>query len=288
MLTARAPAKVNLTLEALSKRDDGYHSIASVVQTVDLCDELRFSPSDRVTLRCNVPSLESPDNLVLRAAALLKDHTGYSSGAEIFLDKRIPMAAGLGGGSSDAAATLVSLNELWGLNLGREELMPLAAALGSDVPFFLTGGTAMMEGRGEVVRSLPSMPTSHLVMLVPPDDVPSKTATLYRRLTPAHYTDGSVSAGLAASIEAGHGPRDDMLFNVFEAMAPDVFPSLEAHGRAMREAGSGAAHLTGSGPTLFALCGSAEEAASLAEMLRGAGYRPYVTRTVDGSVGSGE
>ena len=283
MLTARAYAKVNLTLEALSKRDDGYHSIASVVQTIDLCDDLRFAPSDRLTLRCSVPSLESPDNLALRAASLLKEHTGYSGGAEIHLEKHIPMAAGLGGGSSDAAATLVALNELWGLGLSREELTPLAASLGSDVPFFLTGGTAMMEGRGEVVRRLPSMAASHLVLLVPPDDVPSKTATLYRHLTPSHYTDGSVSARLAASIEAGKGPRDEALFNVFEAVAPQVFPSLEAHRRALLEAGAGVSHLTGSGPTLFALCGSAEDAASLAGRLRSAGHKPYVARTVDDS-----
>ena len=265
MLTARACAKVNLTLEALSRRDDGYHSIASVVQTIDLCDELRFTPSDRLALRCSVPSLESPDNLALRAAELLKERTGYSGGAEIHLEKHIPMAAGLGGGSSDAAVTLTALNELWDLNLSREELMPLAAALGSDVPFFLTGGTAMMEGRGEVVRSLPSMPVSHLVLLVPPEDVPSKTATLYRLLTPSHYTDGSVSARLAASIEAGHGPRDETLFNVFEAVAPQVFPSLEEYRRALREAGAAVARLTGSGPTLFSLCGSSEDAASMAE-----------------------
>ena len=137
--------------------------------------------------------------------------------------------------------------------------MPLAASLGSDVPFFLIGGTAMMEGRGEVVRRLPPIAESHLVLLVPPDDVPAKTATLYGRLTPSHYTDGSASAGLAATIEAGHGPEGSLLFNVFEAVAAEVFPSFEVHWRALGEAGAGSVHLTGSGPTLFTLCGSRGE-----------------------------
>ncbi len=285
MLTARAYAKVNLTLEALSRRDDGFHEIASVVQTIDLSDELRFAPSDRLSLRCNWPSLETPDNLALRAAALLKEHAGYAGGAEIYLDKSIPMAAGLGGGSSDAAATLKSLNELWELGLSHDDLLPLAAALGSDVPLFLTGGTAMMEGRGEVVRLLPPMPETHVALLVPPDEVPAKTATLYRSLEPSHYSDGSASARLAACTESGERPDAKLLFNVFEAVATRVFPSLEAHRRALLEAGAGSVHLSGSGPTLYALCGSAGEALSLAERLGAAGYEPYVACTVDGSKG---
>ena len=283
MLTARAYAKVNLTLEALSRRDDGFHEIASVVQTIDLSDELRFTPSDTLSLRCNWPSLETPDNLALRAAALLKEHAGYARGAEIHLDKSIPMAAGLGGGSSDAAATLKALNELWALGLSHDDLLPLAATLGSDVPFFLTGGTAMMEGRGEVVRTLTGVPETHMALLVPPDDVLTKTATLYRSLEPSHYSDGSASARLAACIERGERPDAKVLFNVFEAVATRVFPSLEAHRRAMLEAGAGSVHLSGSGPTLYALCGSEAEALSLAERLKAAGYEPYVACTVDGS-----
>ena len=279
MLSVRAFAKINLTLEALYKRDDGFHEIASVIQTIDLCDELSFTPSDRLILRCNWPSLETPDNLALRAATLLKERAGYAGGADIRLDKSIPMAAGLGGGSSDAAATLKALNQLWELGLTQDDLLPLAAALGSDVPFFLTGGTAMMEGRGEVVRPLPPMPESHMVLLVPPDDVPAKTATLYRSLEPSHYTDGAASARLAARIERGQPPDASLLFNVFEAVAAQVFPSLEAHRRALREAGAGSVHLSGSGPTLYALCGSAQEAASLAGRLRAAGYQPYVACT---------
>ena len=164
------------------------------------------------------------------------------------MDKSIPMAAGLGGGSSDAAATLKALNELWSLGLGRDDLMPLAASLGSDVPFFLLGGTAMMEGRGEVVRRTLSMPASHLLLLVPPDEVPAKTATLYGLLDPSHYSNGSAPSRLMACIKNNERPGGKLLFNVFEEVASQVFPSLEEYRRALLEAGAGTVHLTGQRP----------------------------------------
>ena len=134
MLTVRAYAKVNLTLEVLRKRGDGYHQIVSVMQTIDLFDELSFTRSDNeVNLRCSLLSLETPDNLITKAATLLKEHTGYSGGADIFLKKRIPVASGLGGGSSDAASTLKALCQLWELDMGDEELLALASSVGSDV-----------------------------------------------------------------------------------------------------------------------------------------------------------
>ena len=153
MLTIRAFAKINLTLEVLGKRANGYHEVATVMQTIDLCDELTLEPSSGVSLRCSDPALETTDNLVLRAANLLREHAGGDSGAGMYLRKSIPVAAGLGGGSSDAAAALVGLRELWNLEEAVPDLRPLAAALGSDVPFFLSGGTAIAEGRGDVDNS---------------------------------------------------------------------------------------------------------------------------------------
>ena len=196
MLTVKAHAKVNLTLEVLGKRADGYHQIVSVMQTIDLSDELTFATSDRITLRCDVPSLETDANLVIRAATLLKERTGYPGGVDIHLKKNIPVASGLGGGSSDAAATLKALSHLWGLDLGLEELLPLAASIGSDVPFFLPGGTAIAEGRGEVIHELPPIPKVHLVLLALPVEMPNKTATMYGRLTAEHFTKGEASLSL--------------------------------------------------------------------------------------------
>jgi 4-diphosphocytidyl-2-C-methyl-D-erythritol kinase len=142
-----------------------------------------------------------------------------------------------------------------------------------------------MEGRGEVVRRTLSMPTSHLLLLVPPDEVPAKTATLYSLLDPSHYSNGSASTRLMAFIRNNERPGGKLLFNVFEEVASQVFPSLEEYRRALLEAGADTVHLTGSGPALYTLCDSEEEAVSLADNLRSAGYEPYVACTVNGSQG---
>ena len=209
MLTIRACAKINLTLEALGKRADGYHEVVTVMQTIDLCDELTLEPAADVSLRCSEPALETDDNLALRAADLLRRHTGFEGGVEAYLMKSIPIAAGLGGGSSDAAAALVGLRRLWGLERAVADLRPLAAALGSDVAFFLSGGTALAEGRGDQVRSLPPMPTAHVTLLAPRVEIANKTAAMYARLTPESYTSGERSARLRS--DAGGrdtaGPR---------------------------------------------------------------------------------
>jgi 4-diphosphocytidyl-2-C-methyl-D-erythritol kinase len=288
VLTVRAYAKINLTMEVLGRREDGYHQIASVMQTIDLCDELRLTPSDQITLRCDLPSLETDDNLALKAAALLKEHIGYSGGVEMYLNKAIPLASGLGGGSSDAAATLKSLSHLWGLGLKHEELLPLAASLGSDVPFFLDGGTAIAEGRGEEIHELPPMPATHLVLLAPPvwfDKLTmsgvGKTATMYGHLNSEHYTGGEAALLLQRSLEDGKRPSGKLLFNVFEAVAFDFIPTLEDYRRAMLEAGASWVHLTGSGPAMYTFAASRRKALGMAEKLRGAGYEAYVAATVE-------
>ena len=151
-VTIEASAKVNLTLEVLGKREDGYHEIASVMQAISLFDTLTFSPYDEVKVTTDVPELEGEDNLVYIAAMLLRETSGVSAGAEIHLEKQVPLAAGLGGGSSDAAATVLGLDRLWGLELGEGELKELAAQLGSDVPFFVTGGPPWWRGGGNGCR----------------------------------------------------------------------------------------------------------------------------------------
>ncbi|MBF8266772.1 MAG: hypothetical protein HW388_280 [Dehalococcoidia bacterium] len=288
MLTVKAWAKVNLTLEVLGKRGDGYHQVASVMQTIDLCDELRLAPSDQLMLSCNVASLETPDNLVLKAATLLKKQTGYSGGAEIYLNKAIPLASGLGGGSSDAAATLKALNRLWGLGLSPEELRALAADLGSDVPFFLQGGTALVEGWGEEVCPLRPLSQVYFVLLVPSLEIPRKTATLYGHMTPEGYTDGSASLRLRRSIEGGKRPNGKLLFNAFQEVAFDLFPSLAVYRRAMLEAGAGWVRLTGTGPALYTFAASSKKALALAQRLREGGYEPYVAAAVGPSEETGD
>jgi 4-diphosphocytidyl-2-C-methyl-D-erythritol kinase len=281
VLTVKAYAKVNLTLEVLGKRDDGYHQIVSVMQTIDLSDELSFVPSSEIIFRCSLLSLETSDNLVLRAASLLKERTGYSGGIDIFLKKNIPVAAGLGGGSSDAAATLKALCRLWNLDINDSELQSLAASLGSDVPFFLLGGTAMAKGRGEEIHELPAMDTTHMVLLAPPMEMLNKTASMYGSLIPEDYTNGEASSQLRACIEGQKKSDAHFLFNVFEDVAFSLFQPLEVYRNAMLDAGASWVHLTGSGPAMYTFSDSKQDAIAFAEKLRAAGYEVYVATTVE-------
>ncbi|MDQ3927993.1 MAG: 4-(cytidine 5'-diphospho)-2-C-methyl-D-erythritol kinase, partial [Chloroflexota bacterium] len=177
MLELPAYAKINLGLEVTGKRPDGYHNLVSIMQLVDLHDTLTFSPADDLRLFSDDPAMlaEGDNNLVLRAAHLLQRTCDVRKGAHITLDKRVPSAAGLGGGSSDAAATLLGLLRLWGLDLPREELSRLGGLLGSDVPFFFAGPTALVEGRGEQVTPLGASPVFYAVLVSQPYDIPGKT-----------------------------------------------------------------------------------------------------------------
>jgi len=190
-----AAAKINWTLEALGRRDDGYHEIRTIIQTVALHDTVVLSPAETLELRLAgaVPSESwlAKDDLAYRAAEALREQAGDPSlGALVELEKAVPAAAGLGGGSSDAAAVLRGLNRLWRLDFGATHLARIAASLGSDVPFFLAGGTAMAGGRGDEVAALPDVPSTPLLIAVPRDRLPQKTALMYRRLRAEHYTSG--------------------------------------------------------------------------------------------------
>ena len=253
IVTVETPAKVNLTLEVLHKRADGYHEIASVMQAVSLFDSLKLSMAEEVQLVTDLPELGTQDNLVYRAARLLKETTGVSRGAEIKLRKSIPVAAGLGGGSSDAAATLLGLNRLWGLNLGNDELQALAARLGSDVPFFLGEGTALAQGRGERISTLPAPPTSWLVLLFYQNRLENKTAAAYKSLSSAGYTTGQHTYRLAELLKNGAVLHRNSLFNAFDEVAPSLFPGIEVAWKNLEIVSGTPAHLSGAGPTLFCL-----------------------------------
>jgi 4-diphosphocytidyl-2-C-methyl-D-erythritol kinase len=157
VLRLKAYAKVNLVLEVLGRRADGYHEIASVMQTIGLYDVLTFEAAGEIEFSCSTPGLQEDNNLVGSAARALRQATGKKAGARIVLEKKIPRTAGLGGGSSDAAAALKGLNRLWGLGLTPEKLAEIAAGIGSDVPFFIYGGTCLVEGRGESITPLPDI-----------------------------------------------------------------------------------------------------------------------------------
>ena len=268
MLTLKAYAKVNLTLEVVGRRQDGYHDIASIMQTVDLCDSVELEPAGTITLECDSAELQSPDNLAMRAANLLKEVTGTDKGVRITLRKGIPVSAGMGGGSSDAATVLIGLNQLWGLGLSIDQLSPVAAQLGSDVPFFLSGGTAMVLGRGDTVRPLPSADLRWMVVLIPAIHLPNKTATLYGMLDFSDHTKGALTRKLEARIRGGGDVPPQFLFNAFDRVAFEAFSGLKQHWDTLSSLGASEIHLAGSGPTLFAPVSRKEVGTALHLLLR--------------------
>ncbi len=279
MLTVLAPAKINLTLEVLHQRPDGFHEIRSVIQTINLCDSLLFRSSHNIEFGCDDPDFVPEESLVSKAVGLLQQATGCSKGARIEIGKHIPLASGLGGDSSDAAAVLHGLNRLWQLGLSLPELFELAPRLGSDVAFFLYGGTALVESRGEMVTPLPSLPHRWVVLLMPPvPRMPGKTKQLYASLKPKHYTQGQITDRLVAGFSAGE-VTSSMLFNVFEEVAQDNFPSLGEYREQFLRAGANDVHLAGSGPALFTLVEDRAEAEGIYKNLQQQGLESYLTDT---------
>jgi 4-diphosphocytidyl-2-C-methyl-D-erythritol kinase len=281
MLTVYAPAKINLVLEVLGK-DNDYHRISSIVQSIDLCDVLNFQLDEEVCFECDVSSLKR-DNLVTRAATLLKKSTKCSLGARIELRKHIPWGVGLGGGSSDAAATLLALNELWELRLSLPELVQLASELGSDVPFFIHKGTALVEGKGEKVTPLPSLPSIYFVLLVPPlPKISGKTKQMYGKLNAAHYTEGRFIQQALYYLKQGKAIDHSLMFNVFEMVAFDFFPGLDKYRKTLEEAGAPGVYLAGSGPCLFTFFSEERQAKVISLNLIGQGLECYVTSPFPG------
>jgi 4-diphosphocytidyl-2-C-methyl-D-erythritol kinase len=281
MLTCVAPAKINLVLEVLGKRGDGYHEVRSLVQAVNLCDVISFELADEISFECTEPSLQTSDNLVVRAAELLREAGGYDKGAKIKLEKRIPWDAGLGGGSSDAATTLSALNGLWKLELTTPDLVELAAGLGSDVPFFIYGGTALMEGRGEKVTPLEASVQSWFVLLLPSmPRILHKTQQLYSRLDVRYFTEGHMVDKASRTWSRDRKLSPSLLFNVFDGVAFDAFHGLEGYWRRFEEAGGRNIHLVGSGSALFAPVDSEAKADEIYQQLRRQGLETHSVSTV--------
>jgi 4-diphosphocytidyl-2-C-methyl-D-erythritol kinase len=281
MLTVYAPAKVNLVLEVLGK-DNDYHRISSIVQSIDLCDVLNFQPDEEICFECDEPSLKR-DNLVTRAATLLKASTKCSRGARIELHKHIPWGVGLGGGSSDAAATLLALNELWGLGLPLSKLVSLASKLGSDVPFFIHKGTALVEGKGEKVTPLPSLPATCFVLLVPPvPKISDKTKQMYNNLRVADFTGGQFVQAALTSWKRGKTIDHSLMFNVFAEIAFGFFPGLDRYRKILEEAGAPGVYLAGSGPCLFTFFSEERQAKVISLNLKGQGLECYLTSPFPG------
>lgn len=277
-----APAKINLSLSVGPTRPDGFHEIDTIFQTVSLFDTVRLSPraGAEVELTVEHPGVPSDaTNLAYRAAEALIDETGCP-GVSIGLDKRIPVAAGLGGGSADAAAVLVGMNALHRLGLGLERLEGVAATIGSDVPFFLSGGTARGRGRGEVIEVLPPWGGGWLVLATPRIAVSARDAYDWARI---RLTEGDVFTRLNCSgIQNGRLRLDEeALFNDLETGVVAAHPEVEAAREALLEAGASCARMSGSGPTVFGLAGGRDNAERIASRLRVRDWTIHVVEPID-------
>ena len=279
-LVYRCYAKINLTLEVLRRRDDGYHDLASLVHTIGLADDLHIEPADELLTRAEGLDIEPDTNLVARAAQLLASATRVRTGAELTLRKGIPTAAGLGGGSSDAATTLVGLNTFWGTGVHLQELTRLAAELGSDIPFFVRGGAAVMRGRGDDLEILPPIQRQWFVIVVPPHDVLDKTKRLYASLEPTDFSAGEVTGEAAQRLRQHQPLIEDHLTNAFSRAARAIFPGLsplwtKAEARCGRRF-----FLSGAGPAIFALAQDRADARRQQTRLARLGVATYTARTV--------
>jgi 4-diphosphocytidyl-2-C-methyl-D-erythritol kinase len=274
-LAVHAPAKLNLFLEVLGRRPDGYHELETVMVSIALYDTLVFtkSASQQIRLRCHrvepgSPSLsDGPQNLVHRAATLLRERAGGSRGVDIDLFKRIPMQAGLGGGSSDAAATLVALNRFWNLALSSAELHTLAAELGSDLNFFVDSPTAARcTGRGEQVEPLPLSRRLHFVVLCPRTGL--ATGAVFRRWSETAGHDRRV-VPLPSDVRRGQvSPGTTALYNALQRPAEELNPHVAQTLEVLEREGAPLRLMSGSGTACFAVCSTRHHANSLAGRLR--------------------
>jgi len=276
---ARAYAKVNLGLEVLFRRDDGYHELRTILQTIDLHDRLTFEARPNgIELSVDedvVPGGE--ENLVTRAATLLRERLGRPVGARIELDKRIPVGRGLGGGSADAAITLLALNELWNAGLNQADLCRLGAELGMDVPFFFHGGTALGIGRGDEVFPLALQVDVPIVLILP--DFAISTATAYRELILTKRESSLKLQDFASSSFSGEDGLPE-LTNDLEAATREHLPSIKEYKKSLLDLGAVVSLMSGSGSAVFGIFDDGAAGESAARSLAERGIRAIATRTL--------
>lgn len=279
-LILRSFAKVNLALSVLGRRPDGYHAIQTLFQSIDLGDVLEFREAAQLDLCCeDFPGVAREDNLIWKAATLLAARFGVTRGAGITLKKNIPSGAGLGGGSGNAAATLLGLRRWWNVPASDEDLAAMAAQLGSDVAFFLSGGTALGSGRGEQISALPDPPAEHLVVIYP--GVHVSTAEAYRSLNlglTSRASDHRIQR-FCGLVQEGKRYRTE-IFNDFEASILPAYPEIAEAKSFLGERGAVATLLSGSGSSVFGFFSDGESAFAAAQAATRATWRVFPAKTL--------
>ncbi|MBT2648842.1 4-(cytidine 5'-diphospho)-2-C-methyl-D-erythritol kinase [Bacillus sp. ISL-34] len=253
-LMEKAPAKINLALDVLFKRPDGYHEVEMIMTTVDLADRIELKEIKGNHIQILSHNRFVPDdhrNLAYQAAFILKERFGINKGVSITIEKNIPVAAGLAGGSSDAAATLRGLNRLWKLGLSMDELAEIGAEIGSDVSFCVYGGTALARGRGEKITHLPAPPKCWVILAKPTIGV--STADIYKRLQTSKMEHPDVPGMISAIMENNYHAVCDGLGNVLEQVTLQLYPEVANIKDQMKTFGADSVLMSGSGPTVFGL-----------------------------------
>lgn len=281
-MRTKAYAKLNLTLDILRRREDGYHDMQMVMQAIDLADELDISPAQGEGAMSTTLSYLPQDgrNLAQLAAQAFREATGSGLQVDISIDKHIPVCAGMAGGSSDAAAVLRAMDAMTGAGLSPERLAEIGQAVGSDVPYCVMGGTALAEGRGELLTPLPPLPPCHVVVCKPP--FPISTPQLFSRVDVRKIVRRPDTAGLLAALEAGELVEvARRMYNVFEdVLEPRRQNEINAIKAALIDCGALGASMTGSGPTVFGLFDDQEAAQTAYEQLRGSYQDVFLCRTL--------
>ncbi|BAH80643.1 4-(cytidine 5'-diphospho)-2-C-methyl-D-erythritol kinase [Streptococcus dysgalactiae] len=277
----RAPAKINLGLDIQGKRSDGYHDLSMVMVSIDLCDYVTVDhlDEDRIVFSSNCPKMPTNhNNDVYKAAQLMKDRFQIKTGVSLFLEKRIPVCAGMGGGSSDAAATIRALNQLWHLDLSQKDMIEIGMQIGSDVPYCLVAGCAQVTGKGEVVSQLAGQLSSWVVLVKPEFGI--STRTVFPDINCDTISRVSI-ANLVAAIEAGdyNGILAEM-GNSLEGISIAKRPFIQKIKDKMMQSGADIALMTGSGPTVFALCQTEKQANRVVNSLKGFCKEVYKVRTL--------
>ncbi|HEY9581852.1 MAG TPA: 4-(cytidine 5'-diphospho)-2-C-methyl-D-erythritol kinase [Savagea sp.] len=279
MLYEKAPAKINLTLDVLGKREDGYHEVDMVMTTIDLADRLTFEQLDEDTIQIQTYDRFIPNdqrNLAYQAAQLLKETYEIKQGVRITIQKKIPVAAGLAGGSTDAAAALRGLNRLWNLHLTLDELAQYGAKIGSDVPFCVYGGTARATGRGEQIEHIAAMPHSWVVLVKPAISV--STASIYSKVDSTILGRNATQQMVDALTEGQYNKICRTMHNALESITMHQYPEVARLKEKMQKIGADAVLMSGSGPTVFAIVKNEERAKRMYNGLRGFCSEVYCVR----------
>ena len=278
MISEKAPAKINLTLDVLQKRADGFHEVEMIMTTVDLADRIWLKPLDSgIKIRSSerfVPN--DKRNLAWQAADILRKKFSIRSGVEITLDKNIPVAAGLAGGSSDAAATLRGLNRLWNLGLTLDELADLGASIGSDIPFCVYGGTALAKGRGEKIQHLAVPPNCWVILAKPPISV--STADIYGGLDIQTIEHPNTTGMMEALASSDYDTMCQLLGNALEPVTMRLHPEVTILKEQMLKFGADTVLMSGSGPTVFGIVQHESQVARVYNGLKGFCTEVYAVR----------